>query len=132
MQRRGASEQSMKGRRNKAIRPKVPKSSTARLSDANLHEQLDQRTRERDEALEQLAATSEVLKVISASPGELAPVFNAILANATRICEATFGNLWLREGPIFRAVAFHSTLSFADYMRRNPVVDLREHPDIRS
>ena len=88
-----------------------------------------QLTRERDEALEQLAATSEVLQVISASPGELQPVFNAILAKATRICEATFGNLWLREGPIFRAVAFHSTQTFADYMRRNPVVDLREHPD---
>src|SRR5262245_42895741 len=60
------------------------------------------------EALEQQAATSEVLRVISSSPGELEPVFQAMLANATRICEAKFGTLWLREGDAFRAVAFHN------------------------
>ena len=61
------------------------------------------------EALEQQTATSEVLKVISSSPGELEPVFNAMLANATRICEAKFGNLFLCEGPCFQAVAVHSS-----------------------
>ena len=82
------------------------------------------------ESLQQQTATSEVLKVISSSPGELEPVFNAMLANATRICEATFGRLWLFEGNAFRAVAIHSTQTFADYQRRNPVLELRDHPGI--
>src|SRR5262249_52638454 len=57
------------------------------------------------ESLQQQTATSEVLKVISSSPGELEPVFDAMLANATRICEAKFGVLYLREGGAFRAAA---------------------------
>ena len=105
MQRRGESEQPVKGRRHRAIRPKARKALTARHSDADLQEQLDQRTRERDEALEQLAATSKVLKVISTTPGELEPVFNAMLENATRICEAKIGVLYLRDGDGVRAVA---------------------------
>src|SRR5262249_16884329 len=71
--------------------------------------------RELRESLEQQTATADVLKVISTSPGELAPVFNAILANAIHICEATLGNLFLREGPIFRPVAFQSKESYEDY-----------------
>src|SRR5262245_61029154 len=82
------------------------------------------------ESLEQQTATADVLKVISTSPGELAPVFNAILANAIHICEATLGNLFLREGPIFRPVAFQSKESYEDYLRRNPVIDLRDNPGV--
>ena len=78
------------------------------IENARLFDEVQQRTRDLSEALEQQTATSEVLKVISSSPGELEPVFDAMLANATRICEAKFGTLFLREGPIFRSVAVHS------------------------
>ena len=66
---------------------------------------LAQIKRELAEALEQQAATSDVLQVISSSPGDLEPVFNAMLENATRICGAQYGMLWLTEGDGFRASA---------------------------
>ena len=76
--------------------------------------------RELDAALGQLAATSEVLQVISSSPGELQPVFQLILKNATRICEAKFGNLWLREGDKFRIVAnYGGSREYRDFQLRN-------------
>ena len=100
------------------------------IENVRLFETEQQRRREISEALEQQTATSEVLKVISGSPGELEPVFNAMLANATRICEATFGNLFLCEGPIFRSVAIHSKKRHAESWRRNPVIDLRDNPGI--
>src|SRR5262249_6387715 len=62
---------------------------------------------ERDEALKQLSAALEVLGVIANSSGNLNRVFETILENATRICEATFGNLWLREDDNFRIAATH-------------------------
>ena len=100
------------------------------VENTRLLNELRQRTGDLSEALEQQTATSEVLKVISSSPGELEPVFNAMLANATRICEATFGNLFLCEGPIFRSVAVHSKGGHADSWRRNPVIDLRDNAEV--
>ena len=94
----------------------------ANPSIAGLRDQLDIRTRERDEALEQQAATAEVLKVISSSPGKLEPVFQTILENSITICEAKFGMFWLTEGHSFRCVALHGTSpAFTELRRREPI-----------
>ena len=78
------------------------------------------------ESLQQQTATSEVLKVISSSSGELHSVFEAVLENATRLCAAKFGNLYLREGDAFRTTAMHNVPpAFAEVRRRDPVV----HPE---
>src|SRR5262249_11805367 len=104
-------------------------STTARgrgPSPADLQKQLDRRTRELVEAREQQAATSEVLQVISSSPGELEPVFRAMLENATRVCDAKFGGMLLFEDGAFRNVALHNApAAFAEERRRNPVL----HPN---
>src|SRR6516162_9678019 len=94
-----------------------------------LEQKLEARTRELSEARghlsearEQLAATSEVLGVISRSPGELEPVFQSMLANAIRLCEAKFGNLYLHEGGALRVVASHNVpRAFAEARRRGPI-----------
>src|SRR5262249_17814128 len=95
-----------------------------------LESKLDARTRELAEALEQQAATSGVLRVISSSPGELEPVFAAMLANATRLCEAKFGTLLLRDGDAFRMVAMHGAPpAYVELRQREPVIRPRpEHP----
>ena len=78
------------------------------IENTRLLNELRQRTADLSEALEQQTATSEVLKIISSSRTELQPVFGAILDNATRICGAKFGTLYLRDGNGVRAVAFHN------------------------
>ena len=80
------------------------------IENVRLFKAEQQRTRELSEALEQQTATSEVLKVISSSPGELEPVFNAMLENATRICDASYAAMWLHDGDGFRNAAFHGAL----------------------
>jgi GAF domain-containing protein len=92
------------------------------IENVRLFEAEQQRTRELSEALEQQTATSEVLKVISSSSGELQPVFEAMLENATRLCAAKFGNLYLCEGDAFRTIAMHNVPpAFAEARRRAPL-----------
>jgi GAF domain-containing protein/anti-sigma regulatory factor (Ser/Thr protein kinase) len=78
------------------------------------------------ESLAQQTATSEVLSVISSSPSELDPVFEAVLANGERLCEANFGVLALYENGAFRVAAMHNVpRAYAEYRRREPLVDPR-------
>jgi GAF domain-containing protein len=93
------------------------------IENARLLNELRQRTDDLTESLEQQTATSEVLKVISSSPGELTPVFDAILSNATRLSEAKFGILLLREQDGFRTVALHNAPpGFAEYRQGEPML----------
>ena len=93
----------------------------------DLEEKLARAQRERDEALEREQATAEVLRVISSSPGELEPVFQAMLENATRICGAKFGILLLFDGSAMRVVAMNNPpRAFAEMRRDNPVIPLEK------
>src|SRR5262245_59109996 len=96
------------------------------IENVRLFDEVQARTRELSEALEQQTATSEVLQVISSSPDDLEQVFKAMLENAVRICEAEFGQLVRSEGGAFRAVAMHNPPpSFGELRRRVPVFYLK-------
>ena len=81
------------------------------------------------ESLQQQTATSEVLQVISSSPGQLEPVFEKMLANATRICEAKFGSLVLFEGNTYRRAAlYNAPAAFVEGLRQDPILPLAASP----
>jgi signal transduction histidine kinase len=89
------------------------------VENTRLLKELRERTDDLTESLEQQTATSEVLKVISSSPGELRPVFEAMLDNAVRICGANFGTLYLAEGDKYRVAALHNAPpEFAEFQNR--------------
>jgi signal transduction histidine kinase len=121
--RRTTSRRPAKTRHGSTTKPKRNNAPTAarRASStlADLQEQVGALTRELAEAREQQTATSEVLSVISSSPGELEPVFETMLANAVRLCEAKFGNLFLHQGGTLRIVASHDVpAEFVEARRR--------------
>src|SRR5215475_1928424 len=107
----------------KAIRVRRRKTST-RPSAAvgNLKDQLDRRTRELNESREQQAATLEVLKVISSSPGDLARVFDAILERATQLCEATHGHVWRFDGEWLHVAAVRGDPQFVEWLHQHSKV----------
>jgi hypothetical protein len=106
--------------------PKTTRLRNSSAADRKTQPDVRQLTRERDEALEREKATAEVLHVISSSPGDLAPVFQAILANAVRLCEAKFGNFFLHEAGALRIVASHNVPPAAATFRREL---FQPHPD---
>jgi GAF domain-containing protein len=123
------------GKEEKTQRPKTlkrhnaPKTARRRnFSAAGPQEQISALARELKEALEQQTATSEVLKVISNSSGELAPVFESLLASAKHLCGADLGAIFLREGDGFRLVALHgATAEYTEARWRAPFI--RPAPD---
>jgi hypothetical protein len=124
-QRSRAGGKPIKGRRRNAARPtsgKVPKGAhrhSARAENVRL-------TRERDEALEQQAATSEVLLAISGTPADLQPVFEAMLAHAVRICDAMGGGICRWDGRALHHVAVRWVQpAFAELLRGAPIYPTR-------
>jgi hypothetical protein len=129
MKRRSKVSGRIKGRRRKTPKPKRrnARKTVARSKTCGGDEsEVAQLTRELNEALERQSATSEVLNVISGSPGELDPVFNAILQNAARICQAQFGTLNLYDGIAYRTVARHNAPH--DFARTRLGKTFRPHP----
>jgi signal transduction histidine kinase/ketosteroid isomerase-like protein len=115
-----AGGKAVKTRRPKTLkRRNTPK--TAHRSGSSGKETNAQLRRQRNEALEQQAATSEVLKVISSSTGELQPVFQTMLENAVRICEAKFGVLFrVEDGAVSAAAMFGVPQKFAEFWEQGP------------
>src|SRR5262245_13393961 len=130
MQSRGARDKSAGKRHGKRTRvrqgPKLARQPNSLASDQK--DGIDALARELAEAREQQVATAEVLKVISSSSGDLQPVFDALLANATRLCGAKFASLLLVEGDQLRRVALHNAPSaLVEHWRTMPL--FRTHPD---
>ena len=109
MQRRGGSGsgQPVTGQRHRTIRPKARKAPTARVFTGDLQEQLDRRTRELSEALEQQTATAEVLSVISSSPTKVQPVFDAIVKSVAQLCRPQFCWVFRFDGGLIHFEAEH-------------------------
>ena len=130
MRRRKTGGKALKAQRLKTLkRRNAPKTSRRRSSlAAGKQINVARLTRELAEAREREAATSEVLRVISSSSSDLKPVFDAMLENATRLCAAKFGSLYLWEHDGFRTIAMHNAPpAFVEARRRTPFIRSGPH-----
>ena len=99
------------------------------MAQPDLERRLAHAQLELSEARDQQAATVEVLRIISRSPER--PVFETILANATRLCQANFGNLDLRIGEGFHIAALHNApQAYIEWRERQPVVHVGRFPNV--
>ena len=121
-----AGSERIKGRRfttPKPTRRSAPKGQASKLSPASEETEVARLTRELSEERKQRTATSEVLHLLSGSRTDLNGLFDAILSNATKLCQATFGALFLCEADAFRIVAQHNAPpAYAELRRREPLV----------
>ena len=129
-----AGGETIKDRRRKTPEPKrrnAPKGQARSNSSPAIEEtEVARLTRELTEERRQRIATSEVLRLLSGSHGDLNHLFDTILANATSLCQANFGTLYLYEGDAFRMVAmFNAPSAYAELRQREPLV--RAHPMVR-
>ena len=121
--RRHGGRRPAKSRRHQTIRPKARAAPSKRTSTADWQEQLDCRTRERDEALEQQVTTAEVLQIISRSNFDLQTVFNTLVESAMRLCESDAATIWLPEGRVLKVAAQRGfSPEFEEFARQNPIV----------
>src|SRR5215510_13565889 len=102
----------------------------AQDSASDLERRLAQAEHELAESREQQAAMAEVLRVIASSPGELEPVFRSMLANATKLCEASYGLMYLCEGDALRMAALHGDLPEAFKEQWQSGTSFHPHPDV--
>jgi class 3 adenylate cyclase/putative methionine-R-sulfoxide reductase with GAF domain len=122
MKARSGAREIARTRRRKAAKPKRRDAARSASPSTPSQDEIARLTRELNDALEQQAATSEILEVISSSPSELERIFRLLLESATRICEAKFGVMQILEGDGLRAVSFHDVPpAYAEAMRRDPV-----------
>ena len=113
--------------RRSPTRSKVPTKPKGAPADVDLKKENATLRRELAEALERQTATSEVLQVISSTPGDLDPVFQSLLENATRVCGAKFGTMHLLEGDIATRVALYNVpLAYAEALATRT---FRPHPE---
>ena len=113
MKRRGRTS----GPSRKAVLPNARKTRPAGRSTAHVQEQLDRALRERDEALDQQTATAEILQTINESPGDLTPVFDAMVESAMRLCQADYGHVYSYDGKLLHLVAAHGDPRYVNWIK---------------